>query len=186
MTDTELLRRMQRGDRDALATFYARYLPTVWRFVHARLPRDTAAAQDVLSETFVAAIGAVWSLDLSKGTAGGWLIGIARHKLADWHRKYPRAVNAGEPEEPAARETIQALEEAELRAAVAGVLDGMDEDQRLALEWKYIEGRSVRDIGERLERSEKAVEALLYRARAEFRRRYEAGTPSTEGRGHDG
>jgi DNA-directed RNA polymerase specialized sigma24 family protein len=40
------------------------------------------------------------------------------------------------------------------------------------LEWKYLESSSVRDIAERLGKTEKAVEAALYRARISFRSAY--------------
>ena len=53
---------------------------------------------------------------------------------------------------------------AETKDAVVRALDALDDEERLALEWKYIESLSVRDIAERLGRSEKAVEAILYRA----------------------
>ena len=43
-----------------------------------------------------------------------------------------------------------------------------DED-RLLLEWKYLDELSVKEIAARLERTEKAVEARLYRARLSFR-----------------
>jgi DNA-directed RNA polymerase specialized sigma24 family protein len=38
-----------------------------------------------------------------------------------------------------------------------------------ALEWKYIDGLSVAEIGERLGRGHKAAESLLNRARESFR-----------------
>ncbi len=38
-----------------------------------------------------------------------------------------------------------------------------------ALEWKYIDGLSVREIAERLTLSEKAAESVLTRARESFR-----------------
>ena len=55
-----------------------------------------------------------------------------------------------------------------------------DED-RVALEWKYLEGLSVREIAVRLGRTEKAAESILLRARRTFRKLYrrvsESGTP---------
>ena len=42
------------------------------------------------------------------------------------------------------------------------------------LEWKYLDGLSVRDMAERLGETEKAVESVLYRARREFRRLFDS------------
>jgi RNA polymerase sigma-70 factor, ECF subfamily len=172
MTDAELVRRMQDGDREALGVFYARYLSAIWRFAQARLAGDDAAARDVVSETFLAAIGRIGDLDPARGSAGGWLMGIARHKVADWFR-HNRPVEKM-PEVEATREPDDALAQAELRAVVGRVMTELEDDQRLALEWKYVEGLSVREIAGRLSRTEKGVEALLYRARAEFKKRYQS------------
>jgi RNA polymerase sigma-70 factor (ECF subfamily) len=62
-----------------------------------------------------------------------------------------------------------ALETAETRNQVVTVMDGLPEEERLALEWKYVDDLSVGDIADRLGRTEKAVESVLYRARRSFR-----------------
>ena len=163
-TDQELISRIFEGDSVAVAELYQRYAPVVWRYVLARMGRDTHAGQDVLSETFLAAIRA-----LNSGAAGenvaGWLTGIARNKLADWHRQRGEA---------ASREAELASEEATSPGSVvADVLEGMSPEERVVLEWKYLDRCTVREIAQRLGRTEKAVEALLYRARNAFRTAYE-------------
>ncbi len=50
-------------------------------------------------------------------------------------------------------------------------MDELSDQQRMALEWKYVERLSVREIAERLDTSEKAAESILFRARKEFRQR---------------
>ena len=85
-SDTELLIRIRTGQGAALEAFYQRYMPALWRYIRARLPSDEAAAQDVLSETFLAAIRDLRRFDGRKGSVAGWLTGIARQKLADVRR----------------------------------------------------------------------------------------------------
>ena len=162
--DQELIRRIREGDSGAVAELYQRYAPVVWRYVFARMRQDTHAAQDVLSETFLAAIR---SLKNGQGAenAAGWLIGIARNKLADWYRKQEKSANAAA--EPATQDASSAS------GVVADVLDGLPDEERVILEWKYLDRCTVREIAERLGRTEKAIEALLYRARKAFRARYE-------------
>ena len=50
-------------------------------------------------------------------------------------------------------------------------MDGLPEQQRLALEWKYVDKLSVRSIADRMDVTEKAAESILFRARREFRDR---------------
>ncbi|MGI8980271.1 MAG: RNA polymerase sigma factor [Pirellulaceae bacterium] len=162
--DQELIRRVREGDSGAVAELYERYAPVVWRYVFARMRRDTHAGQDVLSETFLAAIRA-----LNNGTTtdnvAGWLTGIARHKMADWHRR--REKSATTDAEQATQETSSAS------GVVADVLDALPNEERVILEWKYLDLCTVREIAERLGRTDKAVEGLLYRARNAFRTAYE-------------
>ena len=172
-SDAELVRRVRSGDRAALAALYERYLPPVWRYAHAQLPRDEQAARDVVGETFLAAVRAVRGFDPEAGSVGGWLMGIARHKIADNRRRRgrePASIPEGfdPPVDGRAWPDVCAAA-AETREAVAGVMARLADDERLVLDWKYLEGLSTRDIATRLGRTGRAVEAMLYRARAAFR-----------------
>ena len=174
MTDVDLVRAGQSGDRAAVEALYARYLSSVWRYVCARLNGDVHAAEDVVSETFLTAVRHLRRFDPARGGVGPWLIGIARNKTNDHYRRTQRLravtplamqvrTSTGEVDPPTS------VEAAETRELVAAVVDGMDDDARLALEWKYLDDLPVREIAERLGRTEKAAEALLYRARRAFR-----------------
>jgi RNA polymerase sigma-70 factor (ECF subfamily) len=177
MNDADLIRAVQAGDRASLAILYERYVKGVWRYVHTHLSRDYEAAEDVVSETFLAAIRTVQAFDPERGTVYGWLLGIARNKLRDHWRRAERvaAVQAIKANELAHLDSIDADHgaiAAETRHAATHTLDAMDDAERLALEWKYVDSLSVREIAGRLGRTEKAVEAILYRARHSFRTFY--------------
>jgi RNA polymerase sigma-70 factor (ECF subfamily) len=165
-TDQELISRVRKGDSGAVAELYERYAPVVWRYVLARMGRDTHVGQDVLSETFLAAIRGLKNGATAENVAG-WLTGIARNKLADWHRHRQRGELASPEAELAIEETGSG------GSVVADVLEGLPPEERVVLEWKYLDRCTVREIAKRLGRTEKAVEALLYRARNAFRTAYE-------------
>jgi RNA polymerase sigma-70 factor (ECF subfamily) len=123
--DEELIRRIREGDSDAVAELYQRYAPIVWRYVWARMRRDTHAGQDVLSETFLAAIRSLKRGTTTRNVAG-WLTGIARNKSADWHRRQEKSATSDAV--PATREPSPAGE------VVADVLDALGDDERVVLE----------------------------------------------------
>jgi RNA polymerase sigma-70 factor (ECF subfamily) len=120
----------------------------------------------------------VANIDLEQGDLLGWISGVVRHKAADAYRLAERRSQAAQA---AAAETVfekpdnvsQAIEGQETRAHVLGTLEKMSSDERLALEWKYVDDLSVAQIAARLGRTEKATESLLYRARQAFRSFYE-------------
>jgi len=112
-------------------------------------------------------------LDAASTNVAKWLISVARHKLVDHWRRSVSQVAAQDLELPE-QETnpAAAMDALEIRQAVGQAMDRMDDLQRIALEWKYIDGLTVREIAEQLGRTEKAIEGILYRARAAFRAQY--------------
>jgi len=168
---------VQNGDLSAWRALYDRHLPTLWRYVYAWTGGDYPLAEDVVSETVLALVAAIGNLDPEGGSLNGWLARVARNKLHDHRRKENRAVRAavtvGHRDRSVDFEPAAALEEAETRAQVLAVMAQLGDEDRLALECKYLEGLSVREIASRLGRTEKAAESILLRARRSFRRLFE-------------
>jgi RNA polymerase sigma factor (sigma-70 family) len=178
MTDADLVRAIQAGDAAALEALYQQHLPSVWRYAFAQLSGNSVSAEDVVSETFLAAVRQIGNLAPEGGSVGGWLIGIARHKVQDIRRRAGRMRTTLEENFSAALPSREddpktVLEAAETRQCVGVIMDGLPDDERTVLEWKYLDDLSVREIARRLGRTEKAVEASLYRARQAFRTAYE-------------
>jgi RNA polymerase sigma-70 factor (ECF subfamily) len=182
LTDAELVRRARASDATAWRALYDRYLPVVWRRAYA-LVGDVHAAEDVTSEVMLALVKNLAQLGEETGSVAAWLATVVRRQAADHHRRAYRtriklASFAGGVErdalDPSRADAPDApLEADETRREVLRVLDAMPERQRVALEWKYLDGLGVREIAERLGESERAVEAVLYRARRGFRESFE-------------
>jgi RNA polymerase sigma-70 factor (ECF subfamily) len=76
--DEALLREVARNNQLAMRTLYTRHRVRLYRFI-VRLVRDPALAEDVLSETFLAAWRQAGRFQ-GRSTVSTWLFGIARHK----------------------------------------------------------------------------------------------------------
>ena len=76
---------------EAFDEVYREHVAPIWRYVRSRLPSD-ADAEDVCSEVFANAMRSWDKFDGRRGSIGGWLVGIARHTLADWWRRRGREV----------------------------------------------------------------------------------------------
>jgi RNA polymerase sigma-70 factor (ECF subfamily) len=175
-SDVDLVQRIKQGDRDAVAELYTRYLPYVWRYVHARLPGDSEASRDVVSETFLAAIKDISRFDERVGAVSAWLTGIIRHKLSDVRQHKRQAVDLDASMVCAKGESDPSTtnEAAETRKRVICALHELPDEARLLLELKYLDDLSVKEIADHLGQTEKTVEAQLYRARRRFRDRWAA------------
>ena len=154
----------------AFLDLYDTALPQVYGYLIARCG-EPAVAEDLTSETFLAAVAA-----LNKGSAdlnAAWLIGIARHMLLDHWRRVGRedrrlaAVGVGTAESNDPWDAH--LDVLRTRA----LLDALGPHHRAALTLRYLDGLSVPEVARHLDRSVDATEALLVRARRALRALYE-------------
>jgi RNA polymerase sigma-70 factor (ECF subfamily) len=165
-----------------LLTLYDEALPVVYGYFVRRCG-DRGTAEDLTSETFLAAMDAA-----RKGASGDqnlpapitipWLVGVARHKLADhYRRRHDRfTIPVAELPEPAVAEGNW---DAELDRIVAeSVLARLSEQHRMVLALRYMDDRSVPECAELIGRTVHATEALLVRARRAFKQQYPEGGTS--------
>jgi len=91
---TELVERLRSGDRTAVEEFYNTYRDSLYFLVFKQVGRDRAAAEDIVQETFLAALD---SLDRFHGDSQlyTWLSSIAYHKIKDSYRRRAREVKPG-------------------------------------------------------------------------------------------
>ncbi len=156
----------------ALLAMYDRALPQVFGYLSARVGSETVA-EDLTAETFLAAVQAIDRNAVPQLTVA-WLIGVARHKLVDHWRRRAREERSLHmlPEE--AQES-DGIEERFERARTRAVLDELGPHHRAALTLRYLDGLSVPEVAQHLERTVHATEALLVRARNAFRTAYARG-----------
>jgi RNA polymerase sigma-70 factor, ECF subfamily len=176
LTDAQLLEQAQQGDSSAWQSLYERLLPSVWRAAHARMS-DRDAAEDIVSETFLALVRYLPTLNPQTCRLYGWIHQVVRSKTADWVRRHNGGLKvlADMPQDGQAQDgdpAVAALVD-EKRQLVVNVLEELRDDHRMVLELKYAEGLSVREIGERVGQPEGSVQSLLHRARLAFRQKYE-------------
>ena len=177
--ESELVNRLRSGDRAAMHEFYIIYRNRLFSLILARVGGDHNAAEDLVQEVFLAALG---SLDKFRGESQfyTWLRSIALHKLNDFYRRQAR-----EPEPDAASSdfddtrlehtgddqpaTFTTMESEETRHSIHQALVGLPRDYRKVLILKYLDEKPVLEISRIMGRSPKSVEGLLSRARKAMR-----------------
>lgn len=165
--------------RRALVDLYDRALPDVYGYLASRCG-SAPVAEDLTSETFLAAVDAVRRGTVADLTVA-WLIGVARHKLVDhWRRQERDQRVSAELDAPAALDDWDVQLDALVAHETLATLGG---HHRSALALRYLDGLPVREVAACLGRTEGATEVLLVRARAAFRQHYEQHRPTTAGEG---
>jgi len=185
--DSLLVQQMLAGEERAFTTFFETYFPRVYRFALPRLGRNTDVAKDVVQATLIKAMRRLGDF---RGEAAlfTWLCQICRREIADHvrsqRRRSEKVVLIEDSDEvraalesieaPASDDPLRRADSAELKRLVHAVLDRLPSRYGEALEWKYVEGRSVEEIGDRLGIGHTAAQSLLARARVAFREGLEA------------
>ncbi len=82
--DLELLRQWKRGDQKGFSSIYDRYKGRVFGFLY-KLTTDRALAEDIMQETFFAAMRNLEQFDERRNLLS-WLFGIAHKKTIDYFR----------------------------------------------------------------------------------------------------
>ena len=169
LVDVELLA----GDAEAFGRFYARHEDFVLS-VFLRRCGSAELAADLTAETFARALAGRCAFDASRGEPRGWLYGIARHVLAD-------SLARGRVEDGTRRELgLQRLvldDEAiarigELTDDVAlAALDGLPEDQRIAVRGRVLEEAEYEELARALHCSPSVVRQRVSRGLRALRQR---------------
>ena len=156
-------------DAASFRVFYDEALPRVFGYLLRRCGGNRSVAEDLTQETFLAAV---------RQLRGGcpveaplpWVLGIARHKLVDHYRRSERWGPEPFVAESEADGATMEPDAGDERAVAA--LARLPAAQRAALVLRHLDGLSVPEVATALERSVEAVESLLARGRASFRRAY--------------
>jgi RNA polymerase sigma-70 factor, ECF subfamily len=159
-----------------LLALYDEALPVVYGYFVRRCG-DAGTAEDLTSETFLAAMDAARKSD-APTISVPWLLGVARHKLADHYRRRQDRLTVPVAELP---EPAGAADDwdAELDRMIAeAVLARLAEPHRTVLVLRYMDDCSVPECAELIGRTVHATEALLVRARRAFKQQYPEGGTS--------
>ena len=181
--DLELVAGVLRKDRKATAEFVARHADALYSYVRSRLAPQYEHVEDLVQEVFLTSWQSL-SQYRGNGPLQAWVMGIARHKVEDYYRerlRTPESIEDAdlEPDKSTHVQEIQRLlEQDELRKNTQRVLAVLPEQYRLVLLWRYWEKASAREMALKTGKTEKAIERLLARARAEFRERWNRGQSS--------
>jgi RNA polymerase sigma-70 factor (ECF subfamily) len=178
--DRKLARRMVRGDERAIQTFCEQNLAKLYRFAKNRLPSE----HDVDDVVQVVLTNAARRIETYRGEASlyTWLCQICRREVAKHiasRTRHAAVLTFSEDSElddavhnlpaSAEQEPDAVTRRAELIAAVQHALDRLPDHYAEALELKYIDGFSSKEIAQRFGLADEATQSLLARARRAFR-----------------
>ena len=181
LDDKRLVKQLLNGDEQAFNRFFEDNFARLYRFAVARLSDDPEGAREVVQITLTRAVRKMHTFR-AESALFTWLCAICRNEISDWLSRQGRyrdhiVLVEDRPEVQAAVDSFQApiedsperhYQRVEALRLIQVALDRLPAKYGNVLEWKYVEGHSVKEISARLELGTEATQSLLARAKRAF------------------
>jgi len=92
--DGDLARRLRERDAGAMRELYDRYGRLVYSLI-LRIVRNSAAAEDLVQETFLRVWNRMQAFNQERGALGPWVLTVARNRAIDYIRSADGKMSAG-------------------------------------------------------------------------------------------
>jgi len=181
LDDKKLVKQLLAGDQRAFDRFFEDNFARLYRFAIVRLSDDPEGAREVVQITLSRAVRKMHTYR-AESALFTWLCAICRNEISDWLSRQGRyrdhiVLVEDFPEVRAAVDSFQApledsperhFQRVEALRLIQVALDRLPAKYGNVLEWKYVEGHSVKEISARLEIGTEATQSLLARAKRAF------------------
>lgn len=181
LDDKRLVKQLLAGDERAFDRFFEENFARLYRFAIARLSDDPEGAREVVQITLTRAVRKLHTFR-AEAALFTWLCAICRNEINDWLSRQGRyrehiVLIEDFPEVQAAIDSFQAplednperhYQRTEALRLIQVALDRLPANYGNVLEWKYVEGHSIKEISARLNIGAEATQSLLARAKRAF------------------
>lgn len=178
MEDNKIIKRCQRGDKRAFEELITKYHPYVYRFL-LKLLGDDDLAEDMTQETFIKVIRNIDKFDIyGSASFSTYIITLSKNCYIDHYRRQKKTMNNVEFNENLnlQYENLEEIVLDKLEAERAeAYLDKLPEEQRMVIKMKYIEGLTLKEIGEQLELEPKTIKSRIHNGMVRLRKLFEGG-----------
>ncbi len=156
----------RKGDAEAFGQLYDHYNASVYRFLYYRVG-SVPLAEDLTAETFFRALRSMSSFRWQGKDFGAWLMTIARNLTTDHFKAGRTRLESTTEDMTSLDTTTDGPENAVLASltneALLSALSELPTEQRECLVMRFLQGLSIAETAEVLERSAGAVKQLQLR-----------------------
>lgn len=177
MEETELIKKAQEGDRNALAQLVKQYEQTVYNFAF-KICRDKDKAEHTMQETFLSMVKSLKQFS-GKSKLSTWLYTVVSNHCLMMARSNKRHRHTSLDDEDALIDEKnitdwnispeRIAENDELKDILGEAVDKLPPDYRIVFMLRDIQGFSTEETAQAIDLSVPAVKSRLHRARAFLR-----------------
>jgi len=168
LADTNLLKRISNGDREAFTELYSSYQPRLIKFCGRILKNDIALAADIADEAMIEIWRSAGSFS-GKSQPSTWIHSIARFRLIGYLRKNKELLQDESSEwlnfEDDALLPDEEIAQSERNEQIIKNIGKLSDKHREVIELVYFRELSIKDIALMLKISENTVKTRMFYAR---------------------
>jgi RNA polymerase sigma-70 factor (ECF subfamily) len=172
--DDRVLVEAAQRDPSRFGELYERHFDRVYAFVVRRV-RDRDAAEDVTAEVFHRAFANLPKYEWRGAPFGAWLFRIAANAIADRSKRSAREAAAATDPSDASVQLDLDLDHIDQVARLFRFVDTLPADQRSVILHRFVDERSIREVAQRMNKTEGAIKQLQLRALETLRARMGGG-----------
>lgn len=170
-----LIKKAQKGEADAFGILYDQYLPKIYRFVRVKVSQREEA-EDLTHQAFLNAWKNIGEYTPQGYTFGSWLYRIARNIITDHYRRSkPGDISLDESLlpmnlHPQDTDSIETIADINIKQqAIFDAVRGLKETEQDVIIMRFIEGMSVKETAETIQKTESATKVIQHRVIKQIR-----------------
>ena len=164
--DLQLLAQAKQLDPAALRALHGRFYEPVARYIQFKVG-DRHTVEDLTGEVFVRVLQGLRRGQAWQDSPQGWIMGIARHVVADHYRQKERAPEVELSDQLPATITTNPAHHVSLnerRRLLTQAIQQLNVEQRDVILLRFMEGIDIQGVAKAINKTPGAVKALQYRA----------------------
>ncbi|MDO4370800.1 MAG: sigma-70 family RNA polymerase sigma factor [Clostridia bacterium] len=175
MHEKALIKRCQRGDRQAFDALIRLYYDYVFGFL-LKTTADAALSEDLTQETFLKMVRNIEKFDPNGGAGlGTWLITIAKNGYIDHLRRNRIHLENIDALPLASGGIADAVAQKLQYEQLIKALEALPTEQALAIRLKYVENMTLAQIAERFGVPPKTIKSRIHDGTAKLRKKFSIG-----------
>ncbi len=171
--EAKLIARASLGDPDAVASLYDVYASRIYSYIYRRTS-DPVTAEDLTGQVFLRMIEALRSGKGWRTSFSGWLYRIAHNLVVDLYRRRGQVKYIAIDDSP----NLTTKDNDPYRVAASRLdsdvllraINQLTEEQAQVVTLRFLEGYSIAEVADILDKTDGAIKALQYRGVASLRR----------------
>ena len=159
--ERELIRRAQKGDKEAISALYRAYAQPIFRYISYRVD-STEVAEDLTADIFLRMVRNLPNYKLTAAPFGAWLFRIAANRITDFYREIQPSEALSE--EYSIEPYDDTFEQEDERSRLRAALRKLPEEYQTILILRFMQELPHADVASIIGKSTAAVRVVQHRA----------------------